>query len=66
VQAGWGHRRTVLGSYLLMGACALSALQGLRMTPREQLWLLAMWAAIYVLLAFKVRLVERGHGAAPL
>lgn len=65
VQAGWGHRRTVLRFYLLMGACALSALQGMRMAPREQLWLLAMWTAIYLLLALKVRLVERGRGAAP-
>ncbi len=65
VQAGWGHRRTVLRAYLLMGACALSVLQGMRMTPWEQLWLLAMWAAIYVLLALKVHLVERHRGAAP-
>ncbi len=65
VQAGWSHRRTVLRAYLLMGACALSALQGVRMTPREQMWLLVMWGAIYALLAFKVRLVERGRGATP-
>ena len=58
VQAGWGHRRTVLRAYLLMVACALSAVQGMHMTSREQLWLLAMWVVIYMLIAFKVRMVE--------
>lgn len=62
VQLGWGHRKTVLRAYLLMLACAATALQAPAMQPRERIWLLAMWGAIYGLIAFKVRHMERLRG----
>jgi UDP-N-acetylmuramyl pentapeptide phosphotransferase/UDP-N-acetylglucosamine-1-phosphate transferase len=63
VQVGWGHRKTVLRAYLLMACCAFSALRGLGMAPHEQLGLLAMWTAVYALIALKVALLERLAGA---
>jgi UDP-N-acetylmuramyl pentapeptide phosphotransferase/UDP-N-acetylglucosamine-1-phosphate transferase len=59
VRAGWGHRKTVLRAYLLMLACAAGALEGGRMTPWEQLWLLGSWGLIYLLLAYRSELLIR-------
>jgi UDP-N-acetylmuramyl pentapeptide phosphotransferase/UDP-N-acetylglucosamine-1-phosphate transferase len=61
VRLGWGHRKTVLRAYVLMSACAASALQGARMAPGDQLWLIAFWTVIYGLIGFKVALLERQH-----
>lgn len=61
-QAGWGHRKTVLRAYALMLCCALSALQGVAMPATQQYALLAMWSVIYLLIAYKVRLIERLAG----
>ena len=47
VRAGWGHRRTVLVAYVLMLACAASAVYALDAQPAEQLLLLAAWGVIY-------------------
>ena len=62
VLAGWGHRRTVLASYLLMGACAATAIAAQGMSARDQWLLLAAWAIIYVSIGFKTRLAERQAG----
>lgn len=64
VEAGWGHRKTVLAEYVLMAACAISALllhrQG---DPRIVVAGLAAWGLIYLLLALGVRRLERRGGA---
>ncbi|MEA3278172.1 MAG: glycosyl transferase [Pseudomonadota bacterium] len=60
VLAGWSHKKTVLRSYLLMAACAATAVAAPGMSVRDQQWLLGAWSIIYVLVAFKARLVERG------
>ncbi|HXF67924.1 MAG TPA: glycosyltransferase family 4 protein [Burkholderiales bacterium] len=50
VRLGWGHRRTALAEYTLMGACALAALAALVLPPAAQAWLLAAAAAAYAAL----------------
>jgi UDP-N-acetylmuramyl pentapeptide phosphotransferase/UDP-N-acetylglucosamine-1-phosphate transferase len=64
VLAGWSHRRTVSLSYVLMAACAATAVAGQGMNAGDQLRLLAAWAIIYGLIGYKVRLVERVSGPA--
>jgi UDP-N-acetylmuramyl pentapeptide phosphotransferase/UDP-N-acetylglucosamine-1-phosphate transferase len=59
VLAGWGHRKTLLWSYVLMAASAATAVAGVRLPPVEQAWLLVAWAGIYVLVHVKVGQVER-------
>jgi UDP-N-acetylmuramyl pentapeptide phosphotransferase/UDP-N-acetylglucosamine-1-phosphate transferase len=51
VAGGLGHRRTALLWYLLMAACAVSALLGLKLTAAGQWLLVAAWAVIYGILA---------------
>jgi len=51
VAGGLGHRRTALLWYALMGACAASALLGLRLDPAHQWGLISGWVAIYGILA---------------
>jgi len=51
VAGGLGHRRTALLWYLLMAACAVSALLGLRLSAAGQWALMAGWAVIYGILA---------------
>ncbi len=65
VRLGWSHRKTVLRAYLLMLACAATALQAQGMRADEGGWLLLMWGVIYALIAYKVHRMERmGGGAA--
>jgi UDP-N-acetylmuramyl pentapeptide phosphotransferase/UDP-N-acetylglucosamine-1-phosphate transferase len=59
VLAGWGHRKTLLRSYVLMAAAAATAVAAARMPPLDQTCLLTLWAGIYVLLHLKVGQVER-------
>ncbi len=59
VLAGWGHRKTLLWSYALMGASAATAVAGVRMPAAEQSWLLVVWGGVYALVHVKVGLVER-------
>ncbi|MCU0832870.1 MAG: glycosyl transferase [Chromatiaceae bacterium] len=59
VLAGWSHRRTLLWSYLLMGACAATAVAAARMSIGDQWRLLGGWTLIYLLIGYKIRLVER-------
>ena len=64
VLAGWSHRKTVLRSYLLMTACAATAIAALDMSVRDQWLLLGAWAIIYLLIGFRTRLAERLAGIA--
>jgi UDP-N-acetylmuramyl pentapeptide phosphotransferase/UDP-N-acetylglucosamine-1-phosphate transferase len=59
VQAGWGQRKTLSYLLVLMLCCAFSAVQGAQAAPRDQGLLLSAWAVIYLLLAYRVRLLER-------
>jgi len=53
VQAGWGHRKTVLTEYLLMLMAGGSALI-LLLSPDFRLVGLIVWSAVYILLAYVV------------
>jgi len=64
VLAGWSHRRTVLWSYLVMGACGATAVASLDMSERDQGLVLAAWAIIYAAIGLRVRLAERAAGIA--
>ncbi|MGH7146384.1 MAG: MraY family glycosyltransferase [Nitrospiraceae bacterium] len=59
VLAGWGHWRTVAVEYVLMLACALSALAYVHVGEPWRLAILAGWIVIYVVLAKGARLVEQ-------
>lgn len=59
VLAGWGHRKTVLRAYLVMGAAAACAVAAPDLAPQDQWTLLAGWAAIYGLIHWRVGLAER-------
>jgi UDP-N-acetylmuramyl pentapeptide phosphotransferase/UDP-N-acetylglucosamine-1-phosphate transferase len=59
VNLGWSHRKTVLRAYLLMAACAATALSSRGDSADQVLWLLGMWAVVYGVIAYKVRLMER-------
>ena len=50
VQRGYGHRKTVLGQYALMFACATSAIVAPYLTPLAQWVMIVCWAAAYVML----------------
>lgn len=65
VLAGWGHRKTVLRAYLLMAAVGACAVAAPRLAASDQWFLLGAWAAIYVLIHYRVRLVERQAAALP-
>jgi UDP-N-acetylmuramyl pentapeptide phosphotransferase/UDP-N-acetylglucosamine-1-phosphate transferase len=64
VLAGWGHRKTLLYSYVLTAAGATTAVAGVRMPAGEQAWLFVAWAGIYALVHVKVGQVERAAGRA--
>ena len=64
--AGWSLRQTVVRAYALMAACAASAVAAPRLTVDEQWLLLAAWAVVYLLIAYRTRLAERGsRGGTP-
>jgi UDP-GlcNAc:undecaprenyl-phosphate GlcNAc-1-phosphate transferase len=54
VRMGKGHRRTALAEYVIMAACAISALWGVRQTALVQTLLLLFWAMIYVLIMMHI------------
>lgn len=64
VLAGWSHRKTVLWSYLLMAACAATAVAARDMGVTDQWFLLAAWLVIYLLIGYRTRLAERLADAA--
>jgi UDP-N-acetylmuramyl pentapeptide phosphotransferase/UDP-N-acetylglucosamine-1-phosphate transferase len=49
VQAGWGHRKTVLLEYLIMLGCGLTAVLSLHATTAIQAAMLAGWALFYII-----------------
>ena len=59
VELGWGHRRTVLAEYVLMLACAVSALWAMGQDGAVQTSLLSAWAVGYAVLVWGVRRLER-------
>ena len=59
VQQGYGHRKTVLGQYGLMLACAVSALVALQLSMFGQWVMMAGWTAVYV--GLFVWVVQRRH-----
>lgn len=59
VLAGWGHRRTLLWSLVLIAATTASALAAPGLSTLEQWQLIAGWAAIFVLIHLRVGLAER-------
>jgi hypothetical protein len=63
VLAGWSHRRTLLWSYVLMAACAATAVAAAGMGVADQWRLLGAWTLIYLFIGYKVRLVERAKEA---
>ena len=50
VQRGFGHRNTVLAQYVLMLACALSAVTVAHFPPLAQWSMIVFWMAAYVML----------------
>ena len=59
VSLGWGHRKTVLWEYVLMLLSAGSAIGANRYGLVQQLIVLALWIAVYVLLVIMVSVMER-------
>ena len=60
VQAGWGHRKTVLLEYALMLGCGITALWAVRATAETQLAVLSIWVLVYFIFFFWVsRLAAR-------
>lgn len=64
VLAGSSHRQIVLRSYLLMAACATTAVAAPDMSVRDQWLLLTAWAIVYLLIGYKTRLAEHRAGIA--
>jgi len=52
VQAGWGHRKTVLLEYGIMLGCGITALWGVRATVGTQLALFSGWVFFYLIFFF--------------
>ena len=59
VLAGWGHRKTVLRSYLVMAGAAVCAVAAPALPTSDQGILIVAWAGIYLLIHVRVRLAER-------
>jgi UDP-N-acetylmuramyl pentapeptide phosphotransferase/UDP-N-acetylglucosamine-1-phosphate transferase len=64
VQAGWGHRRTVLWEYALMLLCAVSAILSRSLTPAAQWFLIAAWVIAYLLIMILAHWLEARRKAA--
>ena len=54
VQAGWGHRKTVLLEYAIMLGCSVTALWGVHAPDKLQAVMLAGWTLFYFLFFFWV------------
>ncbi len=54
VQAGWGHRKTVLLEYAIMLGCGVTALWAVRAPEKSQAAILAGWTLFYFLFFFWV------------
>jgi len=64
VEAGWGHRRTVLAEYALMLACGGSALVAARLPLALQAVIIAAWAVLYIILMSLIHRAERHQESA--
>jgi len=62
VRLGWSHRRTTLRAYVLMAACAASALAVQHAPWPLQAATLFAWALIYAILMLVVTRLERARG----
>ena len=63
VRLGMGHRRTAVAEYVLMAAVGVSALSLLRAPAFAQQLMLAVWVAIYLVLAAIVNKAWASHMA---
>ena len=61
VQAGWGHRKTVLLEYAIMLGCGVTALWGVRAPEKLQAAILAGWTLFYFLFFFWVSRLASRH-----
>ena len=52
VQAGWGHRKTVLVEYVIMLGCGITALWGVRAPVEMQITLFVGWVLFYFIFFF--------------
>ncbi len=59
VLAGWSHRKTALWSYVIMAACLVTALAAPTLDPRDQWILIGGWAALYLLIGFRIQTTRR-------
>lgn len=59
VRLGWGHRRTALAEYGLMGACGIAALLALDWTPHAQAMMLIAVAAVYAAIIAAITMAWR-------
>jgi UDP-N-acetylmuramyl pentapeptide phosphotransferase/UDP-N-acetylglucosamine-1-phosphate transferase len=64
VQSGWGHRKTVLWEYVLMVACAGSALWAARQDLVVQNAVILVWCFLYLGLITAVTVYERRRSRA--
>jgi UDP-N-acetylmuramyl pentapeptide phosphotransferase/UDP-N-acetylglucosamine-1-phosphate transferase len=64
VQLGWGHRRTALVEYALMGVCGAAALAGVNWSQQAQLLLLVTATVVYAVLIISIEIVWRNFLAA--
>ena len=63
VQHGWGHRRTVLAEYLLMAACAASALLAFGGAAAVEVTVGGLWVIGYTALAVGLARMWRQRGS---
>ena len=54
VESGWGHRKTVLATYVLMAACGSSAMLAASMPLAGQISVFGVWTVIYALLMWAI------------
>jgi UDP-N-acetylmuramyl pentapeptide phosphotransferase/UDP-N-acetylglucosamine-1-phosphate transferase len=63
VRLGWGHRMTAVVEYLLMLACAVSAVIAVRVQPVGQWIVLTFWVIAYAALILSIHRLELKKGA---
>lgn len=59
VQMGWGHKRTVIGEYLLMALSGASGYLAVGREPAAQWATVIFWTFVYVILVLLVGFLER-------
>lgn len=64
VQAGWGHRKTVLLEYVIMLGCAMTAIWGVHAPAESQLVVLTGWVIFYFSFFFWVSRLSVRHNKA--